>query len=160
MNRLQRLPQVCLAIALCSSVSFASAQQVAQPAAAAGLQILGVLAPADVLDLGARAVAAVDAGQYAGLWAQAAPSARARMSDADFIQVLTDLRRSVGAPSRRLWVNVSLQNEPGAANVASGVYATTSFQTTFSIGGTRIERLSFRLEEGGRWRFTGYTLQN
>lgn len=148
------------------AAGLAQAQGVQQPASAAAAAAQpvvdqGLIAPGVLLGLGGQVAQAIDGVRYRELWAGASPAVRALVSDVDFVKGVTQLRsKDAGAPSRRTWVRLDLQQQPNQPDKRSpgGLYASCIFEAQFGSA-LRREIVSFRLDEDRQWRFAGYHLQ-
>ncbi|MDI9653588.1 DUF4019 domain-containing protein, partial [Burkholderia cenocepacia] len=65
-------------------------------------------------------------------------------------------RQSVGAVGHRGWAQVTRIRYTNASTIPDGLYANVDFATTLKNGSTVFEKMSFRLEDDGSWRLTGY----
>lgn len=147
------------------AAGLAQAQGVQQPASAAAVRQpvvdQGLIAPGVLLGLGGQVAQAIDGVHYRELWAGASPAVRALVSDVDFVKGVSQLRsKDAGAPSRRTWVRLDLQQQPNQPDKRSpgGLYASCIFEAQFGSA-LRREIVSFRLDEDRQWRFAGYHLQ-
>ncbi|MCA8019999.1 DUF4019 domain-containing protein [Burkholderia metallica] len=98
----------------------------------------------------------LDAGQYGAVWTDAAAFVKARIKQDQFAADMQHARQSVGAVSRRGWAQITRIRYTNAAAMPDGLYANLDFATTLTSGATVFEKLSFRLEDDGRWHLTGY----
>ncbi|MCA8427883.1 DUF4019 domain-containing protein [Burkholderia seminalis] len=98
----------------------------------------------------------LDAGQYGAVWTDAAAFVKARIKQDQFAADMQHARQSVGAVSRRGWAQVTRIRYTNASTTPDGLYANVDYTTTLTSGATVYEKLSFRLEDDGRWHLTGY----
>ncbi|HGL4261318.1 DUF4019 domain-containing protein [Burkholderia dolosa] len=98
----------------------------------------------------------LDAGQYAAVWADAAPFVKARIKQDQFAADMQRARQSVGAVGRRGWAQITRILYTNSPPLPDGLYANVDYATTLTNGATVFEKLSFRLDDDGRWHLTGY----
>ncbi|HEF5870070.1 TPA: DUF4019 domain-containing protein [Burkholderia cenocepacia] len=98
----------------------------------------------------------LDAGQYGAVWTDAAAFVKARIKQDQFAADMQHARQSVGAVSHRGWAQVTRIRYTNASTIPDGLYANVDFATTLKNGSTVFEKMSFRLEDDGSWRLTGY----
>lgn len=137
------------------------ARPAAAPAAGQVMVDQGLISPSVLLSLGTQAVQAIDSVRYRELWNVASTAVRTMVPEGDFVQGVTQLRsKDVGAPSRRTWVRLDLQQQPNRPEqrTPGGLYATCMFESQFG-NVIRREIVSFRLDEDRQWRFAGYNVQ-
>ena len=65
-------------------------------------------------------------------------------------------RQSVGAVRHRGWAQITRIRYTNASTPPDGLYANVDYATTLTSGATMFEKLSFRREDDGHWRLTGY----
>ncbi|GAU03319.1 DUF4019 domain-containing protein [Burkholderia stabilis] len=98
----------------------------------------------------------LDAGQYGAVWSDAAAFVKARIKQDQFAADMQRARQSVGAVSHRGWAQVTRIRYTNASATPDGLYANVDYATTLTSGATVFEKLSFRLDDDGRWHLTGY----
>lgn len=140
-----------LATGIAAAQQPAAAAQAARPAP-------GAIEPNAIRDAGQRVVAAVDAGQAAKLWDEASAVTKKSVGRDAFIAGIGKSRQPLGKATGRNWVSVRRQFGDGQA-LPSGLYASAEFLVEFANKRTMRELVSFRLDEDGTWRFSGYVVQ-
>lgn len=103
----------------------------------------------------------IDKGQAGEVWDGASVVAKQAVTRERFITQTGNVRAPLGAPQSRVWVAVSRQvvtAQQGQNGTPPGTYASVSFATRFASGQTRVELVSFRLDEA-TWRVAGYAIQ-
>ncbi|RQS20927.1 DUF4019 domain-containing protein [Burkholderia sp. Bp8992] len=98
----------------------------------------------------------LDAGQYGAVWTDAAAFVKARIKQDQFAADMQHARQSVGTVSHRGWAQVTRIRYERTPGMPDGLYANVDYATTLTSGSTVFEKLSFRLEDDGRWHLTGY----
>ncbi|TDA49082.1 DUF4019 domain-containing protein [Burkholderia pyrrocinia] len=98
----------------------------------------------------------LDAGQYGAVWSDAAAFVKARIKQDQFAADMQQARQSVGAVSHRGWAQITRIRYTNASTTPDGLYANVDYATTLTNGATVFEKLSFRLDDDGRWHLTGY----
>ncbi|HEF5874151.1 TPA: DUF4019 domain-containing protein [Burkholderia cenocepacia] len=98
----------------------------------------------------------LDAGQYGAVWADAAPFVKARIKQDQFAAQMQQARQSIGAVSHRGWAQITRIRYTNSSSMPDGLYANVDYATTLASGATAYEKLSFRLDDDGRWHLTGY----
>ncbi|WP_407971966.1 DUF4019 domain-containing protein [Burkholderia pyrrocinia] len=98
----------------------------------------------------------LDAGQYGAVWSDAAAFVKARIKQDQFAADMQQARQSVGAVSHRGWAQITRIRYKNASATPDGLYANVDYATTLTNGATVFEKLSFRLDDDGRWHLTGY----
>ncbi|WP_244104565.1 DUF4019 domain-containing protein [Burkholderia ambifaria] len=94
-----------------------------------------------------------DAGQYGAVWADSAAFVKARIKQDQFAADMQRARQSVGTVRHRGWAQVTRIRYTNAPATPDGLYANVDYATTLT---TVYEKLSFRLDDDGRWHLTGY----
>lgn len=144
----------------CAGLAYAQTPAAAQPQAQRAPAAPGSQSP-DPSRMYATAIAvvrAVDAGQAAELWNSSSTVTRNSVKREAFVSAVTKARTPLGAVSARDWIAVSRQ-AGGQNGLPAGNYLSVEFVTIFSGNRRARELVSFRLDEDGVWRFTGYTLR-
>ncbi|QKM49298.1 hypothetical protein B7760_03355 [Burkholderia glumae] len=98
----------------------------------------------------------LDTGRYQDLWNDAAPFVKQRYDPQRFANDTRLSREAVGAIKSRGWAAVTRIIYSGAKDVPDGLYANVDYATTQASGKVVYEKISFRLENDGRWHLTGY----
>ncbi|KAG8149845.1 DUF4019 domain-containing protein [Burkholderia catarinensis] len=98
----------------------------------------------------------LDAGQYGAVWTNAAAFVKTRIKQDQFAADMQQARRSVGTVSHRGWAQITRIRYTNASTMPDGLYANVDYTTTLTSGATVYEKLSFRLDDDGRWHLTGY----
>ncbi|WP_175954775.1 DUF4019 domain-containing protein [Burkholderia sp. BCC0405] len=98
----------------------------------------------------------LDAGKYAAVWTDAAPFVKSRIKQDQFAADMQRARQSVGTVRHRGWAQITRIRYTNAGTTPDGLYANVDYTTTLASGATVFEKLSFRLEDDGQWRLTGY----
>lgn len=159
MNRIAGLSLLPLMLV----AGFAQAQQAQAPAARAQAsqaapQVMRIQ-PGALLDAAQRAAMVVDAGQVAQLWNDASSVAKRTVSRDDFVAGIAGLRKPLGTLVGREWLTVRRTMSDGNTAVPAGLYGSVEFAATYAGNRTVLELVTFRLDEDGVWRLSGYTLQ-
>jgi hypothetical protein len=100
----------------------------------------------------------MDAGQAAKLWDEASAVTKKSVTRDAFIAGINKARQPLGKSSGRNWVSIRRQVGDGKA-LPPGLYASAEFLVEFAGKRTMRELVSFRLDEDGTWRFSGYVVQ-
>lgn len=98
----------------------------------------------------------LDAGQYGAVWTDSAAFVKARIKQDQFAADMQRARQSVGTVRHRGWAQVTRIRYTNAPAMPDGLYANVDYATTLTTGATVYEKLSFRLDDDGRWHLTGY----
>ncbi|MBM2770794.1 DUF4019 domain-containing protein [Burkholderia anthina] len=98
----------------------------------------------------------LDAGQYRAVWADSAAFVKARIQPDQFVADIQHARQSVGTVTHRGWAQITRIRYANVATMPDGLYANLDYATTLASGATVFEKLSFRLDDDGRWHLTGY----
>lgn len=104
-------------------------------------------------------VRAIDAGQAAQLWDSASTVTRSAVKRETFVESVARVRNPLGAASGREWLSVSRQTGGGQGGLPAGNYISVELATSFAGNRMARELVSFRLDDDGIWRFTGYVLR-
>lgn len=136
---------------------FAQAQAGNAPAATAVPATPPAMTPGQFLQSAEQVLRALDRGQAPGLWEGGSPVLKRTVARDAFQAQVAAARAPLGNPVRREWASISRQ-VPGAGDkLPPGQYVSVTFLAAFDKGNAR-EIVSFRLEEDGRWRLTGYVV--
>ncbi|WP_140725618.1 MULTISPECIES: DUF4019 domain-containing protein [Gammaproteobacteria] len=144
-----------IGIVLLLATGAAAAQQ---PQAQANRPIPGAIEPNAVRDAGLRVVTVVDSGQPAQLWNEASSVTKKSVARDAFVAGINKSRQPLGKVVSRNWLSVRRQSGDGKA-LPAGLYASAEFLTEFAGKPPVRELVSFRLDEDGAWRFSGYAVQ-
>ncbi|RXV68127.1 DUF4019 domain-containing protein [Burkholderia stabilis] len=98
----------------------------------------------------------LDAGQYGAVWSDAAAFVKARIKQDQFAADMQRARQSFGAVDHRGWAQITRIRYSNSSTTPDGLYANVDYATTLTSGATVFEKLSFRLDDDGRWHLTGY----
>lgn len=104
-----------------------------------------------------RWIAEVDAGNYAGSWAQASASLRREMPIAQWQAYADALRGRLGAMQERKVV--SAEATTSLEGMPRGQYVRIDYQTAFERRKRARETVGLRLEADGSWRVLGYFMR-
>lgn len=115
--------------------------------------------PGALLDAAIRVAKSVDAGQVPQLWNDASSVAKRAAAKDAFVAGIAELRKPLGAPVGRDWLAVRRTVSDGKTAVPAGLYGSVELAATFAGNRTVRELVTFRLDEDGVWRLSGYTLQ-
>lgn len=135
----------------------AGAKTSSAPAAQQAPAATNDVGPGPLLDAAARIAQAVDSDQTGQLWDSGSAVAKKAVTRDSFMSATAKVRKPLGAATSRTWIAVYRQRSDGKSSPA-GLYASVRFETVFAKG-AKHELVSFRLDEDGVWRFTGYVLQ-
>ena len=126
---------------------------------AAKQQVQRDIDPNSLAGAGLQAIQVLDGERAGELWDGGSQVAKRTTSRADFVSHVAALRKPLGTVVSRAWSTVHRQQVAGGAQLPQGQYASVEFVTSFSAGKVGRELVSFRLDEDGVWRFTGYVLK-
>lgn len=127
---------------------------------------LGLAAAQDVdanamIQGGLQVIRMIDQHNSGELWDGATPAAKKRAQRADFVRQVTQTRAPLGAAQQRTWIAVNRQVVAEADPELAGQYVSIEYETRFANAAARTvkETTSFRLDQDGIWRFSGYFLR-
>ncbi|WP_323122694.1 DUF4019 domain-containing protein [Burkholderia alba] len=103
-----------------------------------------------------RIVQQLDAGRFGDVWNGVSPFVKSKVTQQQFVTETQQARQSLGAVTQRGWAAVTRIQFSNSKTVPDGLYANVDYATTLSTGKIAYEKLSFRLEDDGKWRLTGY----
>ncbi|GAA0731924.1 hypothetical protein GCM10009075_03600 [Sphingomonas trueperi] len=112
-------------------------------------------APAS-LDAALAWVALVDQGKWHESWQAAAGMFRAQVSDARWAEMVTPVRKPLGAVVSRTFESVLKSKTPPGA--PDGDYEILKFQTAFADRRESVETVML-VREGSGWRVVGYFIR-
>ncbi|WP_175921811.1 DUF4019 domain-containing protein [Burkholderia latens] len=98
----------------------------------------------------------LDTGQYRDVWTDSAAFVKARIKQDQFAADMQRARQSVGTIRHRGWAQITRIRYTNTTGLPDGLYANLDYATTLASGAIVYEKLSFRLEDDGRWHMTGY----
>ncbi|MFC5427888.1 DUF4019 domain-containing protein [Paraburkholderia denitrificans] len=98
----------------------------------------------------------LDNGQIRVVWNGAAKFVKDRIEREKFETGILEARKKLGTVNRRGWAQITRIIYKNALELPDGLYANIDYATTLATGANVFEKLSFRLEDDGRWHFTGY----
>ncbi|HZF99291.1 MAG TPA: DUF4019 domain-containing protein [Pseudoxanthomonas sp.] len=149
-----------IALLLTSGIVAAQQPSANQPSArqAVANPDSGVIEPNAIRDAGLRVVIAIDAGQAAKLWDESSTITKRSVTREAFTAGISKSRQPLGRISSRNWLSVRRQSADGIA-LPPGLYASTEFLAEVAGKPPIRELVSFRLDEDGAWRFSGYSVQ-
>ncbi|RJF90253.1 DUF4019 domain-containing protein [Sphingomonas cavernae] len=150
----------CVAFALPMTI-----QAAAQAPAPRQAQAQPQSTPQQRLDLNAlmnvaiRALQAIDQNRAGEIWDSFSAQAKSKVTKKDFVAQVNQARSPLGAVTERDWAMLERQIFPaGNAQIPPGQYITVRFAARFQTGAIKGEQVSFRLDEDGVWRVTGYSM--
>ncbi|WP_414448298.1 DUF4019 domain-containing protein [Burkholderia sp. 22PA0099] len=145
------------AFAACAPLALAQSQPQAPAGQSLSLAPVNAGTSADeLLRDGDYALQLIDAGRFQDLWNDAAPFVKQRYDAQHFADDVRGSRQAVGQIKGRGWAAVTRIIYTGAKDVPDGLYANVDYATTQVSGKVVYEKVSFRLENDGRWHLTGY----
>jgi hypothetical protein len=103
----------------------------------------------------------IDGAQYARSWQDAAPWFQGKISQANWVAALNNVRKPLGSCNERKLASCALypSSSPPAGNIPKGDYATAQFETSFANLKYAIETVTFVHGENGPWKATGYYIK-
>jgi hypothetical protein len=102
-------------------------------------------------------LAAIDAGQYAESWKEAAELFRNALTQEQWVNSLQAGRKPLGKlVSRKVLMKTYNTSLPGAPD---GEYVVIQFQTSFENKRTSIETVTPMMEKDKKWRVSGYYIK-
>lgn len=102
-------------------------------------------------------VRAIDAGQTGQLWDSASVVTRDSVKREAFVDAVAKTRNPLGAVSGREWISIGRQSG-GQNGLPPGNYVSVELAARFASNRMARELVSFRQDEDGFWRFTGYII--
>ncbi len=113
--------------------------------------------PTTFKDMALKAAAVIDSGGYQKIWKEATKHTQDAVNEKTFISQVDSNRKAVGAVQKRAWRSITqVQMAEKSGNVNPGHYVNVNFNSTFSSGSQGNELVSFRKDDDGKWRFSGY----
>ena len=102
-------------------------------------------------------LALVDAKEYEKSWAEAAPFFQVKVSEKDWVRMVSFVREPLGdVKSRQLLGAQAATTLPGAPE---GEYVVIQFKTSFAEKPDAIETITPMKDEKGTWRVAGYFIK-
>ena len=124
------------------------------PASSAKVPIAERLGGPEIGVLAAMWISGIDAGKYAQSWKDAAKFFQSAITESAWVAALEGVRKPLGAVKSRKIRAVDKANKlPGAPD---GEYFVIQFDTSFSAKADAVETVTFKLEDDGGWKATGY----
>jgi len=155
-NRL--IPLLSAALVLAIPCGSAWAQQARpQPVVPSAAQERGI-DPNGLVNAALQVVRMVDEGKAGDAWQGASAASRARYTGRQFTDSLAAQRKVLGVVTSRKWAAVERLTTAGNATLTAGAYANVVLETHFAGNKVARELVSFRLDEDGVWRLSGYSL--
>lgn len=103
----------------------------------------------------------VDSNRVAEIWEGGSPVMKRLVSREGFVQQTQRARSSLGNVVERNWqlvVRRQVSAGEASAELPAGNYVSINFESRFSSGRRAVELVTFRQDEDGVWRATGYSL--
>lgn len=117
--------------------------------------------PTTLQNIALEAAKKIDAENYSQLWDSASSATKKSLTKDKFISQVKQNRRAFNHPSLRRWSSLTQINvQKTSGNLQPGRYANVRFQTQFPDNLWANELVSFRHDEDGKWRFSGYVLSH
>ncbi len=102
-------------------------------------------------------LAAIDQGDYAQTWTNAAASFQTAITAEKWVESLQQVRKPLGSLITRTVKSAKeYASLPGAPD---GRYIVMQFETSFANKKSAIETVTFMLEKDGQWRAAGYYIK-
>ncbi|HEY0505760.1 MAG TPA: DUF4019 domain-containing protein [Lysobacter sp.] len=150
MNALPRL--TCATVILWAGLAPVAAQQ---PSTVANRDI----DPNTLATAGLHVVQLIDSGRAGEVWDGASAVAKRSVDRRKFTDTIDAQRKPLGPAASRRWTSVSRHSTPGSGPLPAGTYANVEFETRFAGDRPGYELVSFRQDEDGTWRLSGYVLK-
>jgi len=151
-----------LAAAALVGIAFAvfsqTTPQRASPAVTAASAPAADIGPSNVVQAATEIAQLIDGGQIAQVWDGSSPVSQRAVGRDKFVATITSQRKPLGAPVSRHWTAVTrnvVQNQKAAPD---GYYVSARFETHFAGDRVASELFSFRYDEDGTWRLSGYAI--
>lgn len=141
----------CATVVLWAALGPAAAQQAAAPPRD--------INPDTLANAGIQITQLIDGGRAGEVWDGASAVAKRSVDRKTFIDTIDTQRKPLGAASSRRWTSVSRHSTPGSGALPAGTYANVEFETRFADDRAGYELVSFRQDEDGTWRLSGYVLK-
>jgi hypothetical protein len=101
----------------------------------------------------------IDTGKTGEAWDGSSAVAKRSVDRKKFVDGIESQRKQAGVPSGRRWTAVNRHTTQGTQQLPAGTYANVEFDTLFPGNKVGHELVSFRLDEDGTWRLSGYVLK-
>jgi hypothetical protein len=102
-------------------------------------------------------LAAIDQGNYAESWTNAAPYFQGAVSESKWVESMNAFRKPLGdLVSRKLKSAKSMTEMPGAPD---GQYVVMQFDTSFTNKKTAVETVTVGPKQDGQWKASGYYIK-
>lgn len=99
-------------------------------------------------------LALVDAGDYDGSWAAAAPVFQSGLGKAEWAKAASDVRTPLGRLVSRTFE--SADQATSLPGVPAGQYVVIRYETEFHDGGKHVETITPAMVGDGKWKVAGY----
>lgn len=153
-----RLPALLSALLIAIPAGTVCAQQAPAPRVAATAPQVRGIDPNGLLNAALQIARMVDEGKAGDAWQGASAAAKSRYTGRQFAESLATQRKVLGAVTSRKWTSVERLVTAGNATLTAGTYANVVLETGFAGNKVGRELVSFRLDEDGVWRLSGYSL--
>jgi len=102
-------------------------------------------------------LAAIDQGDYAESWTNAAASFQLAITSEKWVDAVQQVRQPLGSLISRKAISAQeMSSLPGAPD---GHYVVMQFQTSFANRKSAVETVTFMLEKDGQWKAAGYYIK-
>ncbi len=101
----------------------------------------------------------VDFGKTGEVWDGASAVAKKSVDRKKFVDGIDAQRKPRGAVAGRRWTSVNRHFTQGTKELPAGAYANVEFDTLYAGNKVGHELVSFRLDEDGTWRLSGYVIK-
>lgn len=152
---------VLLAALFLAGSAMAQQPQQARPAAAqppGGARNAG-LDPNAALNAAFQVAQMVDAGRTAELWDGASAVTKRLMQKQAFVEGVTKMRKPLGPVQGRAWMAVRRQQLTGTDKLPAGNYISVELAAQVAGNKRLRELVTFRVDEDGVSRFSGYVME-
>lgn len=113
--------------------------------------------PTTFKDMAVKAATVIDSGGYQKIWKEATKYTQSAVNEKTFVSQVGSNRQAVGTVQKREWRSITqVQMAEQSGDVNPGHYVNVNFTSTFAGGRVGNELVSFRKDEDGKWRFSGY----
>jgi hypothetical protein len=152
--------QAVAAVALVAAAFAASSQTTSQRAVPVSAPHAPAtdIAPSNVVQAATEVAQLIDGGQIAQVWDGSSPISQRAVARDKFVATVTAQRKALGAPTSRRWTAVTRSVVQNDKSVPGGYYVSARFETHFAGNRAASELFSFRFDEDGTWRLSGYTI--
>lgn len=115
--------------------------------------------PNTLANAGLQITRLIDGNRAGEVWDGASAVAKRSIDRKRFTETIEAQRKPLGEASSRRWTSVSRHSTAGSGPLPAGIYANVEFETRFAGHRTGHELVSFRQDEDGTWRLSGYVLK-